>query len=78
MPPLPAGVGCGVLHLSLRQRRWRLSFMAESHRAMQNLGLALVGFVPVKTPAVAVAASREKLEFFDPLLGIIREVQTVA
>jgi len=41
-------------------------------------GLAFVGFVPVETPAVAMAASGEELEFFDPLLGIVRATPAVA
>ena len=41
-------------------------------RAAEDLGLALVGLVPVEAPVAAVAASGEALEFFDPLLGIVR------
>jgi hypothetical protein len=37
----------------------------------QRSVLALVGFVAVETAAVAVAASGEELEFFDPLFGVI-------
>jgi L-lactate permease len=37
-----------------------------------------VRFVAVKTPAVAVAASGEEFEFFDPLLGIIGAAQAGA
>ena len=35
-------------------------------------------FVAVKTPAVAVAASGEEFESFDPLLGVIRSAQADA
>jgi hypothetical protein len=41
-------------------------------------GLALVGLVPAETLAIAVAASGEEFEFFDPLLGIIRAALGVA
>jgi len=41
-------------------------------RAAEDLGLALVGFVPVKALVAAVAEAGEEFEFFDPLLGIVR------
>jgi len=40
-------------------------------------GLAFVGFVPVEALAVAMAAAGEELEFFDPLLGVIRATPAV-
>src|SRR5580692_4729209 len=44
----------------------------------EDPGLALVSFVPVKAPPTASAASGEELEFFDPLLGIVRATPAVA
>jgi hypothetical protein len=38
----------------------------------EDPGLALMGLVPVKAAAVALAASGEEFEFFDPLLEIVR------
>ena len=37
----------------------------------------MVGFVPVKAPVAAVAEAGEALEFFDPLLGIVRATPAV-
>jgi hypothetical protein len=58
----------GVLRRAKNALLWMTMFCTGT---TENPGLALVGFVPVETLAVAVAASGEEFEFFDPLLGII-------
>jgi hypothetical protein len=62
-----------VLSWGLRRAKSALLRMTTSCvRAAEDLGLALVGFVPVKALVAAVAEAGEEFEFFDPLLGIVR------